>query len=266
MHEEHKEEEHKEDHGEHNHHSEEHKEKKSDTIELNKETVWKVVSGLLGILLILSIFTGGFGIDFTPNNKQAQPSVEIKDAQPRAPSGANPSVDMVALIEDDTIKGDKNAPVTIVEWSDFECPFCTRFYNDAYKQIDKEYIQTGKVKLVYRDFPLGFHQNAQKAAEAAECAGEQGKFWEMHDKLFEEGVSGGVNSFKQFAKSIGLSESKFDKCLDSGEMASEVSKDMQDGQAAGIRGTPGFIINGQLVSGAQPFENFKKVIEAELAK
>jgi protein-disulfide isomerase len=169
-------------------------------------------------------------------------------------------------VDDDAVKGDSDAPVTIIEFSDFECPFCTRFYQNTLSQIDEKYIKTGKVKFVYRDFPLNIHANAQKAGEAAECAGEQGKFWEMHDKLFDDGVSGGVDSFKQYASDLGLDTTKFNECLDSDKMASEVQKDFSDGSAAGVSGTPAFFINGIFISGAQPFEAFEQVIEAELAK
>ncbi|MBU0460350.1 MAG: DsbA family protein [Nanoarchaeota archaeon] len=181
-----------------------------------------------------------------------------------APSAAAAAVDMEALIDDDAIEGDEDAPVTIVEWSDYECPFCEKFYSGTLQQLRSEYIETGKVKLIYRDFPLSFHQNAQKAAEAAECAGEQDKYFEMHDKLFENGVSGGVTAFKSYAASIGLDTAEFNTCLDSGAMAGEVRKDFSDGQRAGISGTPGFIVNGKLISGAQPFAAFAQVIEAEL--
>jgi protein-disulfide isomerase len=184
---------------------------------------------------------------------------------PSAPA-PSPTLDMEELIDDDAVKGDPDAPVTIVEWSDYECPFCTRFYEQTLSEIQTEYIDKGLVKFVYRDFPLSFHPNAQKAAEAAECAGEQGKYFEMHDALFDNGVSGGVASFKQFAADIGLNTADFNTCLDSGSMASEVAADMAAGQAAGIRGTPGFIINGRAVSGAQPFANFKAVIDAALAE
>jgi protein-disulfide isomerase len=171
---------------------------------------------------------------------------------------------MKNLIDDDSVKGDENAPVTIVEFSDYECPFCERFYSQTYSQIKSEYVDTGKVKLIFRDFPLGFHQNAQKAAEAAECAEEQDKYYEMHDKLFENGVTGGVTTFKTYAEQIGLDQNEFDVCLDSGAMADEVAKDMRDGQAAGVKGTPAFFINGELVSGAQPFSVFQQKIEAAL--
>jgi protein-disulfide isomerase len=231
--------------------------KDSETITLNKDTVWKAITGILALLLLISLFTGGFGM--------RSDSKDVQVAQKAQPRQA-PTVDMDALIDDDSIKGDKDAPVTIVEFSDYECPFCARFYSQTYGQIDEEYIKTGKVKLVYRDFPLSFHRNAQKAAEAAECAGEQDKYYEMHDKLFEDGVTGGVSAFKQYASDLELDTNDFNDCLDSGEMAGEVTKDFQDGQVVGITGTPGFIINGQLVSGAQPFSAFKQVIDAELAK
>ncbi len=192
----------------------------------------------------------------------------VADAQPTptraAPTAPTPSVDLSDIEDDDAFKGEDNAPVTIVEFSDFECPFCARFYQQTLPQIESKYIDTGKVKFVYRDFPLGFHQNAQKAGEATECAEEQGKFWEMHDMLFDKGVTGGVTSFKQYAADLGLDTSEFNSCLDSGKYADEVQQDMKDGTAAGVRGTPGFIINGKLVSGAQPFSVFEQAIEDAL--
>lgn len=240
---------------------------KSNTITIGKITFWQGLTGLFAILFVVSLFTGGFGSGGS-NERAAvdtQPAQAAQPTQPTAQPNA-PSIDMATLIDDDHVKGDSDAPVTIVEWSDFECPFCARFYRDTLAQIESEYIDTGKVKLVYRDFPLGFHAQAQKSAEAAECAGEQDKFWEMHDILFEQGVAGGVDSFKQFASDIGLNTAEFNECLDSGSMAAEVAKDMRDGQAVGITGTPGFIINGKKVSGAQPFSAFKQVIDAALAQ
>jgi len=174
------------------------------------------------------------------------------------------AVDMESLIDDDYVWGKDNAPVTIVEWSDYECPYCEAFYTQTEAQIMKNYVDTGKVKFVYRDFPLSFHPQAQKAAEAAECAGEQGKYKEMHDTLFEKGVQVGVTGFKQYAQDLGLDTGKFNTCLDTGAMAGEVAKDMADGQAVGIQGTPGFIINGKLVSGAQPYQVFQQAIESAL--
>jgi len=164
----------------------------------------------------------------------------------------------------DTVKGSEDAPVTIVEFSDFECPFCASFYRETLPQIQANYIDTGQAKLEYMDFPLPFHSNAQKAAEAAECAGLQGKYWEMHDKLFEDGVVGGSATFKQYADQLGLDNS-FDQCLDTGQMATEVMNDMKNGEEMGVTGTPAFFINGRFISGAQPYAVFEQVIEEELA-
>lgn len=171
-------------------------------------------------------------------------------------------VDMADLIGGNAIIGDPDAPITIVEWSDFECPFCARFYNDAYQDIKENWIDTGKAKLVFRDFPLSFHANAQKAHEAAECAGDQDMYYEMHDALFENGVSGGVSSFKTYAADLGLDQAEFDDCLDSGKHEAEVKKDMADGMKAGVQGTPGFIIEGQLISGAQPYAVFEQLLNS----
>ncbi len=210
------------------------------------------ISGLTGLTGAAALDNGALDDSLLP---KAEPA-NNKD---------NNNVDLSAIMDDDAVKGDPDAPVTIVEFSDYECPFCERFYSETFGQIDQEYIQTGKVKFVYRDFPLNFHQNAQKAAEAAECAGEQDQYFEMHNLLFEQGVQGGVTAFKQYAQQLSLNSNEFNECLDSGSMAAEVQKDMQDGQRLGIQGTPGFLINGKLLSGAQPFNAFKQVIEQELA-
>jgi len=225
----------------------------SDTIQIKKDTLWKVSTFVLLAIVIILLLLPGKG------------SNEQKNIEPKkAGTTGNAALDMKTLSDDDAFIGSKDAPVTIVEWSDFECPFCNRFFKNTLPQIKEQYIKTGKVKLVYRDFPLSFHENAQKAAEAAECAGEQGKFFEMHDMIFERGVQGGVSAFKSYASRIGLDTAKFNKCLDSGAMASEIEKDIRDGTNAGIRGTPGFIINGKLVSGAQPFSVFKAAIDSAL--
>ncbi len=187
-----------------------------------------------------------------------------------APAGGDvpapsPTADMEKLVDDDAVLGDDDAPITIVEFSDFECPFCGRFHTSTWPELKSKYVDTGKVKFVYRDFPLSFHPQAQKAAEAAECAGEQDKYWEMHELLFSQGVQGGVTSFKQFASQIGLNTGKFNDCLDSGKMVSEIRKDMADGAAVGVQGTPAFYVNGVEVSGAQPFQVFQQIIDGQLA-
>ncbi len=197
------------------------------------------------------------------------PSGNSGDSGTVAPDSGNqpaPQVDLSKLPDDDPVEGSADAKVTIVEFSDFQCPFCGRFYNDTLQQVRKDYIDTGKAKLVYRDFPLSFHPEAQKAAEAGECADEQGRFRGMHDKIFENQQSMSLASYKQWAKDIGLKSAQFDQCLDSGKYASEIQKDFADGSAAGVSGTPSFFINGQRIVGAQPYSVFKQVIEAELAK
>ncbi|MFH1391267.1 MAG: DsbA family protein [Candidatus Diapherotrites archaeon] len=183
--------------------------------------------------------------------------------QPIAPS--NPTIDMEALLDDDAVEGNADAPITIVEFSDFQCPFCSRFYTDTLGKLRENYVDTGKVKIIYRDFPLSFHPEATPAAEAAECAGDQGKFYEMHDKIFENQESISAASYKQWAADLGLNTEQFNSCVDDGTHAAEVRADFADGQAAGVSGTPTFFINGQKVVGAQPYSVFEQIIEAELA-
>lgn len=159
-------------------------------------------------------------------------------------------------------RGPENAPVTIVEFSDFQCPFCSRAIESVEKVME---TYPGKVRLVFRQFPLDFHPQAQKAAEASLCAADQGKFWELHDLMFQNQQALQVDQLKEYAKTVGLDAEKFNKCLESGEKAAQVAADMEAGKKAGVRGTPAFFINGVFLNGAVPFEEFKKVIDEELA-
>lgn len=172
-----------------------------------------------------------------------------------------PRIDVSA--DDDPFKGGANAPITIVEFSEFQCPYCSRA-QVTLKEIEETYGD--QIKLVFRDFPLDFHQNAQKAAEASGCAGEQDKFWEMHDKLFANQRALEVDAMKGYAAELGLDTTKFNECLDSGRRAAEVAKDTEDGKAAGVTGTPAFFINGQMVAGALPVETFRSILDAELIR
>lgn len=174
-----------------------------------------------------------------------------------------------SITSEGAVKGDPDAPVTITEWSDYECPFCLRHYQQTLPQIEELYIKTGKVKYEFKDFPLNFHPNAQKAAEAAKCAGEQEEYWAMHDRIFDEKIDGQaptVDNLKLWAADLGLNAKRFSECLDSGRMAGAVQAEMAEGQTKGIGGTPGFLINGKLVSGAQPFSAFQQAIDAALAE
>jgi protein-disulfide isomerase len=160
-------------------------------------------------------------------------------------------------------RGPVGAPITIVEFSDFECPYCSRA-EEVVSEVVRVYGD--KIRVVYRDLPLPMHPNAAKAAEAAHCAGEQGKYWEMHAKLFSNQRALDVASLKGYAKDLKLDQAKFDKCLDSGATAALVEEGRKAGNELGINGTPAFFVNGVMINGAQPFDAFKEVIDAELAE
>jgi protein-disulfide isomerase len=171
-----------------------------------------------------------------------------------------PIVDVSA--EDAPIKGPANAPITIVEFSDFQCSYCKRVVN-VLDQVLERY--PGTVKLAFRDFPIAtIHPQAEKAAEAAHCAGEQGKFWEFHDLLFEKQDAIPTTNFAEHAKTLGLEVPTFQTCLDGRKYQAKVERNYAAGVKAGVSGTPAFFINGRLLSGAQPLEAFKAVIDEEL--
>ena len=220
------------------------------------------VISVLGFFALLVVFLSGDGDKVADAN---MPEAQAEETNEPAPNDAQDSelTAVPAVTSDDYIRGDVNAPVTMIVYDDFECPFCLRF-KPTLDQILDEY--EGKVRLVYRHFPLSFHRNAQKAAEAAEAAGEQGKFWEMHDAIFEanENEEMSVDKWKEVAQDLGLNTSTFNDSLDSGKYASKVSAQMKAGAAAGVTGTPGTFVNGELVSGALPFETFKQIIDSLL--
>ncbi len=161
-------------------------------------------------------------------------------------------------------KGETTAPVTIVEFSDYECPFCGRA-EPTVKELLAKY--PGKIRLVYRDYPLPMHPKAPKAAEAAHCAADQGgdaKYWQMHDKLIASNGKLDVPDLKAAARDVGLDGGKFDHCLDSGEKAKLVEMHKKAGDEVGVSGTPAFFINGHPLSGAQPLEAFTAIVDQEL--
>lgn len=172
---------------------------------------------------------------------------------------------ILEIKDTDHVLGNPNAKVAVIEYSDFECPFCGRMFSGTLPKLKENFIKTGKIKFVYRHFPLrSIHQNAQKAAEASECADEQGKFWEYHDIIFERQSLLGADKFKSWALELGLNPNQFDSCLDSGKYAERVEGDYSDGISLGVNGTPATFVNGRLVSGAQPYEEFEKVINEAL--
>ena len=172
------------------------------------------------------------------------------------------------LAKDGPSKGNDKAPVTLIEFSDFQCSFCRKFWQTTLPQIEKKYIKTGKVKFVYRHFAI-LGKPSVAAAQAAECAGEQDKFWPYHDKLFAS--AGAPLAFtdaklKGYAKELGLKSENFNRCLDSGKYFKKVDGETATAGFLGARGTPAFFLNGQMLVGAQPFEVFEAVFEKELKK
>ncbi len=182
---------------------------------------------------------------------QKQANLKIDLPQPR-----------VQVAAEGPARGPKDAPITIVEFSDFECPYCGAAH-DTVEQVMSTYA--GKVRLVYRQFPLSFHPHAAKAAEASLCAADQGKFWEYHDVLFKNQKKLEPTDLKAHATEVGIDSQKFGQCLDSGDKKKAVDADQQAGLQAGVGGTPAFFINGIFLNGAQPIDEFKKVIDGELA-
>jgi len=168
------------------------------------------------------------------------------------PIGNNPSI------------GPENAPITVIEFSDYECPYCRAWYTDTYTQLMSAY--PGKIRFVYRDFPLsGLHANASPAAEAADCAGEQGKYWPFHDKLFGGGLALGPATYLNYATDLGLDTAKFKNCIDTNKYQDTVEANYTFAYNLGIQSTPTFFINGLAVVGARPFSVFKQIIDQELA-
>jgi protein-disulfide isomerase len=174
-----------------------------------------------------------------------------------------PAIRLVVSTDGAPVRGAADAPVTVVEFSDFECPFCKQT-NPTLKQLLERY--PGKVRLAYRDFPLdSIHPQARRAAEAARCAHDQGKFWEYHDVLFTESPQLAIEDLRRYAGQVGLDVTKFESCLAAGVHKAAVQRDLDEGNRLGITGTPAFFINGRSLTGAQPLEAFARLIEQELA-
>jgi len=248
----------------------------SELISIKKSTYNKLIVGLI-VAITVAAFLAGFGLGSDTDKDSNDETDRTSIKQPQAQSQPSSGIISVSL-DDDPVKGDPDAPITIVEFSDFQCPFCARFFTETLPLIEKNYIETGKVKLVYRDFPLpDIHQNAIPAAIAAECADDQGMFWEYHDKIFENQIQwedldkqNVVRTFEQFAKELGLDTESFNTCLESAKYLEEVQNDLNDGVSYGVAGTPGFFIGNEkigygMVSGAQPYATFQQVFDQLLA-
>jgi len=231
---------------------------------------------LPGAILIAAFLISG-SLIYTNSDKLSDGGGAAQIKQGAENAGEGRLIDV--SIDDDAMLGDKDAKVTIIEFSDYQCPFCRIFWKEAFTQIKEQYLNTGKARFVFRDFPLSFHPSAQVSAEAAECAGEQNKYWEFHDKIFGEQEKMGQGTIqytesdiKKWGREIGLNETEFNQCVDSGKYKEEVQKDIADGSAAGVNGVPSIFINGRFVAtsdgqsvGAAPFAVFKAIIEEALA-
>jgi protein-disulfide isomerase len=254
----------------------------NEKIAVKKSTYNGLIIGLIVLVGIAAFFAGSYISNLNSNQisekdlQEAIAKLELKVLQNQLPTG-QPKLPAKISIDNDPVIGSPEAPITIIEFSDFQCPFCARFHVQTLPLILEEYIDQGKVKLVFRDFPIqSIHPNALPASVAAECANEQGKFKEMHDMLFEkqnewskQETADALSLFTQYANQIQLEEETFASCLTSGKHIDEIRKDLDDGRDYGVSGTPGFFVgNDQIgyveLKGAQPFDSFKKVIDAQL--
>lgn len=202
-----------------------------------------------------STYVDGYG------DGSAAPSTNTQTGSPSA------SDNLVADIENEPFRGDINAPVTVVEFSDFQCPYCEKFYTESFAKIKENYVDKGLVKFVYKDFPLSFHPMAAPAAVAANCvyklAGDE-VYFQYHDTLFENQNLLSQDNFAIWAENLGVSASDFETCLQDQSIIAEIQQDLAEGQSLGVSGTPSFIINGELVVGAQPYSVLSSVIESKL--
>ncbi len=179
--------------------------------------------------------------------------------------GKNASSTAISPVsQDDPSIGPKNAPVTIVEFSDYQCPYCKLWHDTVLPLLIAEYGD--RIRYIYRDYPLNGHPEAQPAAEAANCAGDQDAYWEFHDAIFSNEYGYGQAAYVQYARDLGLNIEKFNDCLNSRQYQDEVVQDFRDGIRLGVNSTPTFFVNDIQIVGAQPFSVFKQLIDAELAR
>jgi len=253
-------------------------------VTIKKSTYNKMLVAIVGIVAIAAFF-GGYSIgsfdDSSLSNEQLKEILsEIKTAptpQPiQSPQPSAPQLFTVSF-DGEPVKGNPDAPITVVEFSDFQCPFCSRFFEQTLPLLEKNYIDTGKIKFVYKDLPLdNLHPNARSAHIAAECADEEGKFWEYHDVLFQKQAewqrlaSSDLDiTLSQFAVDLGMQAASFESCMGSQDIADEVNQDTLEAARYGATGTPTFFIGNEKdgfikLVGAQPYAAFQGVIDNQL--
>lgn len=228
---------------------------------------------LMVILLVLAAFLIGVLFTKVQYLQKGQGTNTVPTAQvptQQAQQGLQPGQKVEVNAGNLPVLGKENAKVTVIEFADFQCPFCEKWFTESAVNLIKDYVNTGKVKFYYRHFAfLGDESNW--AAEASNCANDQGKFWEFHDYLFknQQGENQGAfakDKLKGFAATLGLNTSTFNSCLDNGKYTKDVADDTAAGQTAGVSGTPTIFVNGQAIVGAQPYSALKALIDQELSK
>jgi len=256
---------------------------------IRKKTLFNLLSSLktnqilIILLMVASFFIGALYtkvqyLEKGGSGDAKADSTQTAPASPQAPPQQAGSKEV--SVDNDPVLGDKNARLTMIEFVDYECPFCKRFFDETLPQIKSDYIDTGKVKLVMRDLPLSFHQNAHKESQAAECARVQGgdtAYFKYHDEIFKRTTSNGtglaLDQLSVIANDLGLNGSTLQECLDSEKYKAEVDKDLADASLYGANGTPTFFIGksdsqgkfqGTILVGAQPFAAFKTIIDEQL--
>ena len=254
---------------------------------INEKIVKKSTFNVLIITIIIitgvaMFFAGSYLTNFNSDKisqeelDNAIAKLELKILEKQLPTN-QPALPLKISSENNPVIGNPDAPITIIEFSDFQCPFCAKFHMQTLPTIMDEYINKGTVKLVFRDFPIqSIHPNAVPASIAAECANEQGEFEQMYHMLFEKQkewsnleTSYAITAFNQYASELQLNEEKFDSCIKNVKYIEEIQKDLNEGRTYGVTGTPGFFIGNEKIGfvelkGAQPFESFKKVIDSQL--
>jgi protein-disulfide isomerase len=228
-----------------------------------------LVLGTIGFIALGTCVMNGECAKGVGNGQDAVVVADAGNTNPTADIAADTNQGVVPVAsESDYVRGDEDAPITMIMYSDFECPYCNRFYDTMVEVMDN---YDGQVRWIYRHFPLSFHTNAQSAAEAAECAGVQGKFWEMADLLSENYSSLGSDAYNTYASQLGLNTSEFATCMDEGTYESKVKTQAQGGITAGVTGTPGtFIISADgdaiPVKGALPYDTIAGYLDTLLAE
>jgi protein-disulfide isomerase len=228
--------------------------------------IWRTVALILiGALLGYMVGRFEFTIISLTDTDVKKTNIEQEDEK-----ADNKVVLVEATEDDDPFLGGENAQVVVIDFSDYQCPFCKKFYNNIFLDFKKDFLDTNKVKYVYRDFPLNIHPPAKIAAQAAECARDQNRYWEMHELLFKK-QSEWSNAEElnetliSYAVELRLNKATFSSCLNDGKYLEEVEKDRSDALASGAKGTPTLFINGKIMRGVpQSYESFKALIESEL--